>query len=74
MAKTAIQIERYTCDGCDETVDGDVDGQLAAGLHFTVTAVDHAGDYTKVEGFACRQSHLKKAVEALLDKEDPEAS
>lgn len=70
MAKTAIQIERFECDGCGRTVDGDVNGQSAAGLHFTVTEVDDMGNHEEIEGFACRLSHLKNAVATLLHKGD----
>jgi hypothetical protein len=70
MAKTAIQIERFECDSCGKQVDGDVGGQPAEGLHFTVADVDRTGNQTKVEGFACRLSHVKNAVAKLLHKTD----
>lgn len=70
MAKTSIQIERYECDGCGQVVDGDVNGQLASGLHFTVTRVDGLGNQEKADGFACRLSHLKGAAESALKNGD----
>jgi len=70
MARTSIQIERYECDGCGTIVDGDVNGQLAEGLHFTIVRVDGLGNQEQADGFACRPSHLKSAAESALKNGD----
>lgn len=68
MSKTTKEVDVFTCDGCGKEVVVD-SGDLADGIHGTAFETGSFGGTLTVHWFACRFSHVAKAVINALDKE-----